>query len=191
MNDISHGTSRLRGFQVSGPYLFELRTQLSKLVQASFHLPRHIRPFSRKFPRAHVPYMDEYVDSHMLCVVAKSRSFVGSLTPSPPSGAEHGPVLVGVDRPTRQSTPYDGLSKGQMKKVFNLACSRRAQGRSNGVIVLAVGLAVAKELRVIVKPHHHHALEKRSIGKVTRAYWQSLRQHGSTQVMRVFIHRGW
>jgi hypothetical protein len=31
--------------------------------------------------------------------------------------------------------------------------------RSNGITALATGIAVAKELRVTLKPHYHHLLE--------------------------------
>jgi hypothetical protein len=71
----------------------------------------------------------------MLCAIAKSRSLVGLSTRSPPSGAEHAPVLVGVDRPTRESTPYDSLNKDYRQQVFNLAFNRWAPRRSNGVAV--------------------------------------------------------
>eukprot|EP00193_Tetraselmis_chui_P020518 CAMPEP_0177779974 /NCGR_PEP_ID=MMETSP0491_2-20121128/16934_1 /TAXON_ID=63592 /ORGANISM="Tetraselmis chuii, Strain PLY429" /LENGTH=144 /DNA_ID=CAMNT_0019299671 /DNA_START=877 /DNA_END=1309 /DNA_ORIENTATION=- len=45
--------------------------------------------------------------SDRIRVAAKPRSSVGSS--SPLSGTEHVPVLVGVERPTRQSVPYVNL----------------------------------------------------------------------------------
>jgi len=100
------------------------------------------------FTRRRLPEIQSFYDLHRIRVAAKPRSSVGSS--SPLSGTEHVRVLVGVERPTRQSVPYVNLDKKQKEQLFQLACNRWAQGREDGVGMLEAGLAVAKELRVTV-----------------------------------------